>query len=264
MVEPDGVFRALLRSWRNQRGMSQLDLGVTAEVSARHISFLETGRSRPSVEMVMLLAEVLDVPLRDRNEMLRAAGFVPHYDEPDVSELLAGPVGTAVSHILEHAEPFPLMLFDRAYDLITGNQAATRLFALVGFDLDNGPNLLRIAFDPVLREFMEDWESTAGTMLRRAQRELMHRPSDHQLAQLVADLVETPDIPDDWRTPDLTEASEPAVPLRLRLGPDSLSLLGTVTSFSAPSNVTLEELQIESWIPLDDGTRDWFEQLAIG
>lgn len=182
MTESDGVFRALLRSWRSQRGMSQLDLGLTAEVSARHISFLETGRSRPSIEMVHLLAEVLDVPLRDRNEMLRAAGFAAHYDEPSVSDLLGGPVGVAVESILEHAEPFPLMVFDRAYDLVTGNRSATQLFALVGIDLGGGPNLLRIAFDPVLREFIEDWETLAGTMLLRAQRELMHRPGDQALA----------------------------------------------------------------------------------
>ncbi len=262
MAESDGVFRALLRSWRHQRGMSQLDLGITAEVSARHISFLETGRSKPSVEMVLLLAEVLDVPLRDRNEMLRAAGFAAYYDELDVSELLNGPIGLAVDSILEHNEPFPLMVFDRSYDVIKANRSATQLFGLVGLDLSGGANLLRLAFDPALREFIDEWEALAGTLLRRAQREAMHRPNDEKLADLVAELIAAPDVPDDWRQPDLTEASGPVVPLRFRLGDVRLALLGMVTSFSAPSNVTLDELQIESWIPMDEQTREWFEELG--
>lgn len=181
--------------------MSQLDLGLAADISARHISFLETGRSRPSVEMVELLGEVLDVPLRSRNELLRAAGFRPNYPEPTTEELLAGPLGDAVDALLHHGDPYPVMVIDRGYRLARTNRGGRMLLALAGVDAE---------------------------------------------------------VADDWRLPDLSGPSDPMISMDVRAGDVRLRFLTTVTVFSAPNNVTLEELQIENHLPVDDATRAFF------
>lgn len=263
----DGTFRALLRFWRSQRGMSQLDLGLAADVSARHISFLETGRSRPSVEMVGLLSEVLDVPLRSRNELLRAAGFDPGHPEPTMDELLAGPLGLAIDTMLEHSEPYPMMVVDRWYRLWRINTAGRRLLALAGVDLGDdqaagaGANMLGVLFDPSLKTLISNWDEVAGEILRRLQRSALRQPDDERLAELLAELLEVPGLPAGWRVPDLSEPSEPVISMKVNIGDLSLRLLTTITAFHAPNNVTLDELQIETYLPLDDATRDFFDRL---
>ena len=258
----DRVFAALLKYWRGHRGMSQLDLSLVAEVSARHISFLETGRSNPSAEMVLVLAEALDVPMRDTNELLRAAGFSARYSEPGLNELLSGPLGDAVTTMLDHHEPFPMMVVDRLYSVIRCNEAGIRLFALADIDLSEGEpvNVLSLLFDPASREMIGDWERTASIILRRLQRELFHRPHDVEMSELLAELLDAPGVPSDWRQPDLTEPDEPMLGVDFRAGDISLRFLTTITEFNAPQNVTLEELRIESYFPLDDQTRELCRQ----
>ena len=240
--------------------MSQLDLSLAAEVSARHISFLETGRSNPSVEMVLLLAEVLDVPMRDTNELLRAAGFGPHFAEPTVDELLQGPLGDVVQTMLAHHEPFPMMVVDRLYNVLRTNRAGTTLFALADVDIDahepGEVNVLRLLFDPASRAMIGDWEETARTVLRRFQRESIQRPHDAEMSSLLEDLINTSGVPDDWRQPDPAIPDEPMLGLEFRAGDIALSFLTTITEFNAPQNVTLQELRIESYFPVDDSTRE--------
>lgn len=259
------VFAALLKYWRGHRGMSQLDLSLAAEVSSRHISFLETGRSNPSVEMVLVLAEALDVPMRDTNQLLRAAGFESRFGEPSVDELLSGPLGDAVNTMLSHHEPFPMMVVDRLYNVLRTNRAGTVLFALADIDLEasetGSVNVLRWLFDPASREMIGDWEATARTMLRRFQREALHRPHDTVMAELIDDLVNSPGVPDDWRSPRPGPPDEPMLGVEFRAGDIGLRFLTTVTEFNAPQNVTLDELRIESYFPLDDETRDLCEAL---
>ena len=254
----DRVFAALLKYWRGTRGMSQLDLAVTAEVSARHISFLETGRSQPSVEMVHLLTETLGVPLRDRNELLRAAGFPPQYDEPSIDDALDGALGLTLQTMLDHHEPFPLVVVDRLYRVVTSNQAAARMMTLGGFPLpEQGElNLLDIMFDPAARDLMMNWDQAATTALRRLQREVFLHPQDDELQALLDRLVETPGVPESWRRPDPSAPNDPTVTLELRLKDTVFLFLTTVTTFNAPSNVTLDELRIESWFPLDEPTKE--------
>lgn len=256
----DATFRALLRFWRNRRGLSQLDLGLAADVSARHISFLETGRSQPSVEMVLLLSEVLDVPLRSRNELLRAGGFDPAYPEPSVSELLDGPLGATVDAILDHGDPYPVMVLDRLHGLIRTNRGGRFLLELGGVDLDAEPhpNLVMLLLAPQLRAALVNWDEVAGQIVRRVQRMALQNPEDQDLAELLDELLAMPDLPEDWRIPDLSSPSDPVVPLDIELGDVRLRLLTTISVFHAPSNVTLEEVQIESYLPLDDETRAFF------
>lgn len=262
-IRSDRLFPALLKYWRGQRGLSQLDLGVAADVSSRHISFLETGRSGPSVEMVLLLAEVLDVPLRDRNEMLRAGGFEPRFPEPGLDEILVGPLRAAVDVMLEGHKPFPMIVVDRLYNIMLANEPAmllTDIFlsahsATVGIET----NLLQVLFAAdAPRDQILNWDEVAANMLRRVQREILRSPQDDELRSLYENLLDKTSTPDEWRTLDLGDATEPFLPVRLR-HPDGteLSFLTTITAFNAPQNVTLDEIRIESWFPTDPQTTDW-------
>lgn len=263
LEDRDRVFPALLKFWRGRRGFSQLDLGLSADVSARHISFLETGRSRPSSEMVSLLAETLDVPLRDRNEMLRSAGFPAAFPEPTASDALRGPLGGAIDAMLRHAEPYPMMVVDRLYQVGRANAAAHQIFGGVGVDLsDPEADLLGMVFQRSGQELLDNWEEFAGALLRRLQREVLHRPQDQELNALLDRLLSADVIPDEWRQPSLDSTDLPMIPLIVRIGDARLSFLTTITAFSAPNNVTLDELRIEAYYPLDDVTDRFCHDLA--
>lgn len=255
----DRVFAALLKYWRGHRGMSQLDLSLVAEVSARHVSFLETGRSNPSFEMVLVLAEALNVPMRDTNELLRAAGFDSYYEESTLEDLLSGALGDAVETMLAHQEPFPMMVVDRLYNVLRANRAGTMLLAMANIDLDDETgehNVLRLLFDPANREMVGDWEGTASELLRRLQREALHRPHDTAMAELLAALADSPGVPADWRQPKPDGPDDPMLTFEFRAGDIAMRFLTTITEFNAPQNVTLDELRIESYFPLDDETSE--------
>jgi transcriptional regulator with XRE-family HTH domain len=260
------LFSALLRHWRSRRGMSQLDLAIAADVSSRHVSFLETGRAQPKREMVLGLAAALDVPLRDQNVLLESAGFEPAFDEPPLDRGLPPPIGQAIERMLSHHEPFPMAVMTRTYDLLKANRAAGRLLGAMVQDpssLGDQPNLMRALFDPrAARPFVVEWERTARLLLSRLHRESLARPSDEPLASLVQALLEYPDVPESFRQPDFTAPSEATFTLRLRRGDLQLAFLTTMTAFNAPQSVTLEELRIESYFPLDDATAAACERLA--
>jgi transcriptional regulator with XRE-family HTH domain len=263
-----GLFPALVKNWRHRRGYSQLDLALAADVSARHVSFLETGRAQPSREMVLRLAGAMSVPLRDQNALLHAAGFAEAYAEPGVERGLGGPVGIAIERMLAHQEPFPMIVMNRLYDVLRANAAATRVLGAMTLEpAAIGPtlNAFRVLFDPRLaRPFIVDWEKVAAMMLARLHRESLARPDDGELAALVRELCAYPDVPRSFREPDLTAASEPCLVIRLVRGELELAFLTTVTAFNAPQNVTLDELRLESYFPLDDATRATCERLAKG
>lgn len=262
-----GLFPALIKHWRARRGMSQLDLALAADVSPRHVSFLETGRAQPSRDMVLRLATTLSVPMRDQNQLLHAAGHAPVFDEaPRVA--LDGPVGRVLATMLDHHEPFPMVVMDRAYDAVRMNAGAMRVlgrFVLDPMALGDRPNGYRVLLDPRLaRPFVQDWEQVARSFIARLHRESLERPGDDALAALLRSLFEIPGIPADWQVPDLATTSEPFLAVRLHRDDLRLSFLTTVTTFNAPQNVTVEELRIESYFPLDDATRSACEELAAG
>jgi len=260
------LFSALLRHWRTRRGMSQLDLAIAADVSSRHVSFLETGRAQPSREMVLVLGAALDVPLRDQNVLLDSAGFAPAYDEPALEGGMPAVIGQTLERMLAHHEPFPMVVMTHTYDLLRANRAATRLLGAMVLEPDalgSPPNLMRALFDPRLaRPFVLDWERSARALLSRLYRESLSRPTDEALAALVHALLAYPGVPESFRQPDFSAPTEPAYTLRMRRGDLELALLTTVTAFSAPQNVTLDELRIESYFPLDEATRAACERLA--
>lgn len=261
----DTVFPALLRYWRGARGMSQLDLAVSAEVSPKHVSFLETGRAKPSREMVLRLGATLGVPLRDQNALLVAAGFAEAFRERE-PDGLDPTVRRALQRMMEHQEPYPLIVLDRHYDLVLHNGAARRfLRAALGERAGTERNAMKLLFDPqLLRPLVVDWEKVARGMLARLQREALDRRRDDGLARLLSQLCAFEGVPAGWRTPDLETPSEATLHLRFELGGQVIGFLTTLTVFQAPQNPALEELRIESYFPLDDATEAICRALAQG
>ena len=273
MTEPDpqiGLFPALLKFWRGQRGMSQLDLSVAADVSSRHISFLERGRSRPSPEMVVQLGATLSVPLRHVNAMLDAAGHEPVYEDADdpVPASLEGPI----TMLKDHHEPFPLIVVDRVYTVLDANGGALALMAnLIGIDpsvlavvspAELNLNLARLTFDPDgVHRFVANFDVAGRELLWRIQREALADSSDARLAGLLEDLLAMPTVDPEWRVPDLSMTSDPALVLHLRTDELDLRFLTTITAFQAPQNVAVEDLRVETWFPYDEATAEQCRQL---
>jgi len=265
-----GLFPALLKHWRRQRGLSQLDLAVASDVSARHVSFLETGRSNPSPEMVVQLATSLSVPLRQVNAMLRAAGHDPLYDESD--DVLPPSVTDALALLKAHHEPFPLVVVNRTYDVLDLNQGALLLFGALlgdpaaadGSTSDDAPlNLARLTFDPDgAQPFVANFAEVGRELLWRIQREVLADPDDGEMQELLDDLLAMPTIDADWRQVDLMVPSDPALVLHLQADGIDLRFLTMITAFQAPQNVAVEHLRIETWFPYDAATADACHGLA--
>lgn len=256
MPDQSKLFPALLKFWRGRRGLSQLDLALTAGISGRHVSFLETGRSAPSEEMVHLLAATLDVPLRDRNQLLRAAGFDAHYPEPALDALADPAIERAVDRMLRQQMPYPMFVMNRAYDVLRMNPAARALYTVAaGAPPPERYNAVRVLFDPgPVRDAVGDWDDVARELLAWVQREHLHHPHDEGLRALLDAILAAPGVPKDWRRPDFARGDRAVYPVRFVTGGLQLSFFTTVLRFQAPQNVTLDELQIEGWYPLDDAT----------
>jgi transcriptional regulator with XRE-family HTH domain len=250
----DALFAALLKYWRGRCGLSQLDLASGAGVSARHVSFLETARARPSEEMVLLLASALSVPLRDQNRLLVAAGFSPRFAE---SAAVPGAVERALERMMSQHDPYPLTVLSGSYDVVRSNRGAEALFRrlLEGRAPPAVLNPFHLVFDPAqLRPFVVRWERLARTMLARLQRDTLHRNPDPRVGALLQRILAYPGVERSWLRPDFSTPLEPTLTLELLRDDLSLSFLGTVTVFSAPQEVALEELRIESFFPVDAGT----------
>jgi transcriptional regulator with XRE-family HTH domain len=260
----------LLKHWRATRRMSQLELGLEAGVSARHISFLETGRSRPSPEMLVALSSVLDVPLRERNTLLHAAGYAPLYRETSLDDPQMGQVRQALELILKQHEPFGAVAFDRRWDLVMASPAYARLCqALLGSGPPPltvlpppRPNLLRLLLDPQgLRPHIVNWEAAARAVLARASREMAWE-QDPAARELLQSLHTYPDVPTRWRELDLESPQALIIPVEVRLGEQTLRLFTTITTLGSPQDITLQELRIESFHPVDEATDRLARSLA--
>lgn len=259
-----GLFPALLKHWRAKRGLSQLDLALAADVSARHVSFLETARAKPSREMVLRLGATLDVPLRDQNALLRAAGFEGEFGEPD-GEALPALIQQTLEEMKRQQEPYPLIVMGRTYDLLDANMGAFALLTRLLPELPDPAtfNLLEAMLDPaLLKPRILDWERTCKLVLDRLHREALGELDDGSLSAMLDRLLSRPGIPSEWRQPDLSEPTQPCFTVRLDAGGEVLSFLTTLTAFSAPQNVRVQELRIESYYPLDEATRAACQRFA--
>lgn len=247
---------ALLQQWRKTRGLSQLALAHEAEVSPRHLCFLETGRAKPSREMVILLSGVLDVPLRERNVLLLAAGFAPVYAETRLEAPELGAVQTALSSILRQQEPFPAVVMNRHWDILQTNEAARRFFGLLlGERASAGPaNVVRLMFDPNgLRPFVSNWEAVAEALIQRVHREAVCRVTDPPTARLLEEVLAYSDVPKRLRRPSPGAQSLPVIPVCFRKGERAFNFFSTVTTLGTAQDVTLQELRIECFFPADGG-----------
>jgi transcriptional regulator with XRE-family HTH domain len=257
----------LIRRWRNARGLSQLALASESVVSLRHLSFIETGRSSPSRGMVLKLAEVLDVPLRDRNSLLLAAGFAPVYQESalDVPQLAA--IRGALDAILAHQEPYPALVMDRDWNIQHVNAAATRFSAFLQAGHDTsapGPaNVLRRMFHPDgVRRYVRNWPEVCEALVRRVRREAIGGVTDERAQSILQEVLAYPGVPASLRNLDVTVPTLPVVPIRYARDGRRFDYFSTVTTLGTAQDITLQELRIECFFPADDATRDHAHALA--
>ena len=256
----------LLREWRERRRLSQLALALEAEVSTRHLSFLETGRARPSREMVLRLTERLEVPLRERNTMLLAAGFAPAYPERDLDDPALGLARAAIERVLAGHEPFPALAVDRYWTLVAANRVVPALLTGVASELLQPPiNVLRLSLHPdglaAQIANLPEWRSHLLARLSR-QVELTADPRLSDLLQELRSYDANRDTKDTEQTVLGHDLGLVAVPLRLHTEHGTLSLLSTTMVLGTPVDVTLSELAIEAFFPADAATADLLQRFA--
>jgi transcriptional regulator with XRE-family HTH domain len=253
------TFGAILQSWRKARQLSQLALANDAEISPRHLSFVETGRARPSREMVLLLASALDVPLRERNTLLLAAGFAPMYAETNLDAPKLAPVRAALDAILRQQEPFPAVVMNRHWDIVTSNQAASRFFAflLAGQGQQTGApaNVLRMMLGPAgVRSFVANWDDVAQALVRRVHREAVGGVPDQETRKLLAEVLAYPGVTESWRRANRDVALVPIIPVTFSKDQRTFNFFSTVTTLGTPQDITAQELRIECFFPADQET----------
>jgi transcriptional regulator with XRE-family HTH domain len=263
-------FGSALRYWRTRRGYSQLRLAVDSSVSQRHLSFLESGRSQPSRDLVLKLGIVLDVPLRQRNAMLLAAGFAPAYQERNLSDPELSAVMQALDFMLRQQAPFPALVVDRLWNLVMFNEPAAGFMKwLLGLPADatiprdGSINVLRLMLDPDgLRPRLVNWQAVCADSLLWIQREAMADGPGSEATALLAELSALPGIAGglaaEHHVPNLERRALPFLPLTLAHEGVELNLFTTITTLGTPHDVTVHELRLESFFPADGATADWF------
>jgi transcriptional regulator with XRE-family HTH domain len=255
----------LLRKWRERRRLSQLDLACEAEISTRHLSFLETGRSIPSREMVLHLAEQLDVPLRERNVLLIAAGYAPAFPERPLADPALQAARKAVDLVLAGHEPYPALAIDRHWTLIASNKAVTPFLAVADPSLLRPPvNVLRLSLHPAglapRIANLAEWRSHLLARLRRQ----IEVTADPILEELLKELCGFPAPPDAGRATsgEDEEYAGVIVPFRLVTEQGILSFISATTIFGTPVDITLSELALESFFPADAATASVLRRFA--
>ena len=263
----EGGFAQLLKRWRQKRRLSQLDLALTSGVSQRHVSFLESGRARPSRSMILQLSETLEVPLRARNDWLTAAGFAPVFkarplDDPQMNQVMA-----AVRMMLDNHAPFPAIAIDRAWNIRLSNAPFDRLSAMIGADVwtrVGGPqrNLMRLFFHPNgIKPLVTNWAAIAPLLWHRAQREA-EALGGQEMKQVLAELRQHQDPHTLWAVEGA--GLVPVLPLEIAKDGVRISLFTVLATFGTAQDVTADELRIESLFPADEATERLFRSTAGG
>ncbi|MCR9105643.1 MAG: helix-turn-helix transcriptional regulator [Gammaproteobacteria bacterium] len=262
-------FQSACRHWRRLRKLSQLDLALAANVSQRHISWLETGRSQPSRDMVIRLAEALAIPLRERNVLLQCAGFAAIYRETALQDPQMTPVLSALKQVLHHHDPLPAVVVDRMWNITMRNSAAELMLALSphGQHLqaqeaqhNHMINLLELTLHPHgLRRHITNWEQAATALIRRLQTEALASGDPAQMArfqalQTLAGAVDSPDM--------LGAGLLPVLPMEMDIDGVALKLFSVISTFGTPQDITTDELRIEAFYPADDATAAFFTASA--
>lgn len=247
----------MLREWRAARRLSQLDLALDADISARHLSYVETGKAQPSREVLMRLADALEMPLRERNALLVAGGFAPIYRETGLATPKLVGMKQAIEAILAQQEPYPAFVLDRRWNIVQANAAAARVnHCVMRGAVPEHDNMIRLLFAPgPFRDAVENWPEIAGDLLRHLYQEVAMNPADRAAKALLDECLRFPDVPASWRFRDLSAGPSPMITTVLR-HPEGghFRFFSTITSFATPYDVTLDELRIECCFPLDGET----------
>jgi transcriptional regulator with XRE-family HTH domain len=258
------AFPGLLKTWRGKRRLSQLELALASGVSQRHLSYLESGRAKPSRNMIMQLSETLEVPLRERNDWLVAAGFAPVFrarplDDPQMTQVMS-----AIRMMLTNHEPFPAIAIDRAWNIRLANRPFEMLGAMLGQDLwtrigGAERNLMRLFFHPNgIKPFVLNWAAVSPLLWHRAQREA-EALGGADMKALLAELAQFQDAETLWAAEDATLV--PVLPLTVQKDATRVSLFTVIATFGTAQDVTADELRIESLFPADEATERLFKTM---
>lgn len=255
----------LLREWRDARRISQIALAVDAGISPRHLSYIETGKSQASRDVIGRLAAALEMPLRDRNSLLMAAGYAPAYHESGMDAPEMEQVKRAIDCLLAQQEPYPAFVMNRHWNILRANAAAVRVNAdVMGDRPPKHANMLRQFFDPEdLRSAVDNWNEIALDLLRHLQDLVATHPGDLAAKQLLEDVLRYPGVPFAWRRRTATAAPSSMMTTVLRGRSGTFRFFSTITTFGTPWDVTVDDLHIESCFPVDRETDELCNQLRI-
>jgi transcriptional regulator with XRE-family HTH domain len=249
-------FASMLRWWRRHRALSQLDLAGRAEISQRHLSFMELGRASPSPEMVMRLAAALDVPLRQHNSLLLAAGFAPVWRQTDLAAPELAEVRSALDYMMAQQEPYPAVVVDRHWNLLQGNSGAVRLVEFLVGPLAPGTavNLADALVAPdVLRPHLVNWADVVRYFIRSVEADAA-ADGTPETAALLERLLGYEGVRLAVKALVTESAAGPVLPMHFRKGNTELRLFTTIATLGTPQDITVEELRIECFFPMDDKT----------
>jgi transcriptional regulator with XRE-family HTH domain len=258
-------FATLLKQWRNRACLSQLDLALASQVSQRHISFLESGRAKPSQDMVLKLATVLEIPLRQQNLMLTASGFSPIHAETDLSSPEMTSIRRAIDFMLRQQEPYPAIVMDRYWNLLLTNDGATRFLSAfidlerlqANFCIDGKINLMQVIFHSQgLRPFIVNWEEFAGHLIQRVHREAIASGPSEQSTALLNELMSYPGVSDIWQTSDKSTQHALLLTIHLKRNRKDFQFFSTIVTLGTPYDITLQELRIECLFPASEVTEE--------
>lgn len=249
----------LMRYWRGKRGKSQFEVSLDTGISQRHISFIESGRSAPSRQTLIDLAQALDVPLRERNTLLQAAGYAAIYSESPLEALEMQSLRKALDRMLRQHAPFPAIVMDRYWNVLMANDYAPRFFGcFIDMASRKEPrNMLHLIFDPQgMRPFMVNWDQTAKSLVQRVYRESVGRVIDEKTDELLQALHAYPGVKEDWKTPDpsTTAPTSPVIPLSFSKDAVVMNYFSMVTTVGTPQTISAQELRIECMFPADEST----------
>lgn len=271
MSRSEVSFGRMLSGWRADRGISQLALALESDVSQRHISFLESGRSAPSRDMILRLSESLNVPLDHRNALLAAAGFSHVYQKGELSSERMAAIQDAIQAFLEGVNPAPAIVVDAAWTMHLANVGAARFFGLIlGLEKFGGlfqsgasVNVMKLIFDSEgLRPFIKNWDATACALLQRLQRDAAVKGVNNEVEGLIGELLNYPDVPPDWRHVSWNQNLPPAMIMTFVKNKQEYSFHAAVTTIGTPYDITLDDFRIETFFPADDATRSALQKLS--
>ncbi len=252
----------LLRHYRQARGLSQLSLSGMADVSTRHISYVENGKAKPSREMLLTLSAALELPLRERNTLLVSAGFAPVYGETPLEAPEMAHVRAAAQCILDSLEPNGAVLLGGQWQVLQVNAGAMRMLTTFCPDATNlpelGTSLMRLLFDPKgLKPCIANWDEVVRHIVHRLQRDAAAESERGVARRALADVLTYPGVPHALRQPMLSTPPELVIPVHLRRGDLEIRLFTTLTTLGTPLDITTEEIRIESYFPADEASRRW-------